>query len=69
TIADKDTVVALTATNTYTPVPTPSPTPSRPGRPLARTGASNVLVLGVLGSVLVAAGGVVVALRRRREQA
>ena len=67
TIADKDTVVALTATNTYTP--TPSPTPSRPGRPLARTGASNVLVLGVLGSVLVAAGGVVVALRRRREQA
>mgnify|MGYP000895903038 CR=1 FL=1 len=58
-----------TSVVTTAPTAVPSPTPSRPGRPLARTGASNVLVLGVLGSVLVAAGGVVVAIRRRREQA
>ena len=58
-----------TSVVTTAPTAVPSPMPSRPGRPLARTGASNVLVLGVLGSVLVAAGGVVVAIRRRREQA
>ncbi|MGK2349138.1 hypothetical protein ACSJJR_06105, partial [Actinomyces sp. W5033] len=43
-----------TSVVTTAPTAVPSPTPSRPGRPLARTGASNVLVLGVLGSVLVA---------------
>ena len=64
TITDKDTVVAVTATNTYTPVPTPTP----PGKTLAKTGASNVLMLGVIGSVLALAGGVLVAVKRRRDQ-
>lgn len=64
TVTDKDTVIALTATNTYTPVPTPTP----PGKTLAKTGASNVLMLGVIGSVLALAGGVLVAVRRRRDQ-
>ena len=63
TISQKDAVVAVTATNTYTPVP------KVPGKQLAKTGASNVAVVGVVGSLLVVVGGVLIALRRRREQA
>ena len=63
TITEKDAVVALTATNTYTPVP------KVPGKQLARTGASNVADVGVIGSLLVVVGGVLIALRRRRDDA
>ena len=63
TITEKDAVVALTATNTYTPVP------KVPGKQLARTGASNVADVGVVGSLLVVVGGVLIALRRRRDDA
>ena len=63
TITEKDAVVALTATNTYTPVP------KVPGKQLARTGASNVADVGVVGSLLVVFGGVLIALRRRRDDA
>lgn len=63
TISQKDAVVAVTATNTYTPVP------KVPGKQLARTGASNVAVVGVVGSLLVIVGGVLIALRRRRGDA
>ena len=62
-ISQKDAVVAVTATNTYTPVP------KVPGKQLARTGASNVAVVGVVGSLLVVVGGVLIALRRRRDDA
>ncbi len=63
TISQKDTVVAVTATNTYTPVP------KVPGKQLAKTGASNVAVVGVVGSLLVVVGGVLIALKRRRNDA
>ena len=63
TISQKDAVVAVTATNTYTPVP------KVPGKQLAKTGASNVAVVGVVGSLLVVVGGVLIALRRRRDDA
>lgn len=63
TITEKDAVVAVTATNTYTPVP------KVPGKQLARTGASNVAVVGVVGSLLVIVGGVLIALKRRRGDA
>ena len=63
TISQKDVVVAVTATNTYTPVP------KVPGKQLAKTGASNVAVVGVVGSLLVVVGGVLIALRRRRHDA
>lgn len=63
TISQKDTVVAVTATNTYTPVP------KVPSKQLAKTGASNVAVVGVVGSLLVVVGGVLIALRRRRHDA
>ena len=63
TISQKDVVVAVTATNTYTPVP------KVPGKQLAKTGASNVAVVGVVGSLLVVVGGVLIALRRRRNDA
>lgn len=63
TISQKDAVVAVTATNTYTPVP------KVPGKQLARTGASNVAVVGVVGSLLVIVGGVLIALKRRRGDA
>ena len=62
-ISQKDAVVAVTATNTYTPVP------KVPGKQLAKTGASNVAVVGVVGSLLVVVGGVLIALRRRRDDA
>ena len=63
TISQKDAVVAVTATNTYTPVP------KVPGKQLAKTGASNVAVVGVVGSLLVVVGGVLIALKRRRNDA
>ena len=63
TISQKDAVVAVTATNTYTPVP------KVPSKQLAKTGASNVAVVGVVGSLLVVVGGVLIALRRRRHDA
>ena len=63
TISQKDAVVAVTATNTYTPVP------KVPGKQLAKTGASNVAVVGVVGSLLVVVGGVLIALKRRRDDA
>lgn len=63
TISQKDAVVAVTATNTYTPVP------KVPGKQLAKTGASNVAVVGVVGSLLVVVGGVLIALKRRRHDA
>nr|WP_283251280.1 MULTISPECIES: DUF5979 domain-containing protein [unclassified Actinomyces] len=70
TIAEKDKVVALTATNTYSPVPTPTPSATKPSkRPLAKTGASNVVLLGVLGTALVAGGGLTVLAMRRRDEA
>ena len=62
-ISQKDAVVAVTATNTYTPVP------KVPGKQLAKTGASNVAVVGVVGSLLVVVGGVLIALKRRRDDA
>ena len=63
TISQKDAVVAVTATNTYTPVP------KVPSKQLAKTGASNVAVVGVVGSLLVVVGGVLIALKRRRNDA
>ena len=63
TISQKDAVVAVTATNTYTPVP------KVPSKQLAKTGASNVAVVGVVGSLLVVVGGVLIALKRRRHDA
>ena len=63
TISQKDAVVAVTATNTYTPVP------KVPSKQLAKTGASNVAVVGVVGSLLVVVGGVLIALKRRRGDA
>ena len=63
TISQKDAVVAVTATNTYTPVP------KVPSKQLAKTGASNVAVVGVVGSLLVVGGGVLIALKRRRHDA
>ena len=63
TISQKDVVVAVTATNTYTPVP------KVPSKQLAKTGASNVAVVGVVGSLLVVVGGVLIALKRRRHDA
>lgn len=63
TISQKDAVVAVTATNTYTPVP------KVPDKQLAKTGASNVAVVGVVGSLLVVVGGVLIALKRRRNDA
>ena len=63
TISQKDTVVAVTATNTYTPVP------KVPSKQLAKTGASNVAVVGIVGSLLVVVGGVLIALKRRRHDA
>ncbi|QPL05665.1 MULTISPECIES: DUF5979 domain-containing protein [Actinomyces] len=66
----KDTVAPLTATNTYSPVPTPSPSVTTPGKPpLAKTGASNVVLLGVIGTVLVAGGGLAFLAKRRRDDA
>ena len=55
--------MAVTATNTYTPVP------KVPSKQLAKTGASNVAVVGVVGSLLVVVGGVLIALKRRRHDA
>ena len=63
TISQKDAVVAVTATNTYTPVP------KVPSKQLAKTGASNVAVVGIVGSLLVVVGGVLIALKRRRHDA
>ena len=63
TISQNDAVVAVTATNTYTPVP------KVPSKQLAKTGASNVAVVGVVGSLLVVVGGVLIALKRRRHDA
>ena len=63
TISQKDAVVAVTATNTYTPVP------KVPSKQLAKTGASNLAVVGVVGSLLVVVGGVLIALKRRRHDA
>lgn len=62
TITDKDVVVAVKATNTYTPVPTPK----LPAKPLAKTGASNVVVVAIVVSLLVGAGGALIAMKRRR---
>lgn len=55
--------VKVAATNTYTPVP------KVPSKQLAKTGASNVAVVGVVGSLLVVVGGVLIALKRRRHDA
>ncbi|MCL3776824.1 MULTISPECIES: DUF5979 domain-containing protein [unclassified Actinomyces] len=63
--------VTATFTNAYSPVPTPTPSATKPGKrpPLAKTGASNVVLLGVVGVALVAGGGLAVLVRRRRDDA
>ena len=58
-----DAAAGFTVTNTYTPVP------KVPSKQLAKTGASNVAVVGVVGSLLVVVGGVLIALKRRRHDA
>lgn len=60
-----------TATATTAPTVSPSATLADPpsGQPLARTGASNVLLLGVIGTVLLAGGALAFVVKRRRDEA
>ena len=60
-----------TATATTAPTMSPSATLADPpsGQPLARTGASNVLLLGVIGTVLLAGGALAFVVKRRRDEA